>query len=218
MHLVDSHRFVPARYPVELDTDEIQLWRFDCASGSDAAGCVSSLLGAYLHCAPQAVATARGEFGKPYLLPPAALEFNVSHSGGALLVGISRTQALGVDIETVGRRRPALDLAQRFFAAEESAALRELAPERQQPAFLELWSCKEAVVKALGRGIGFGLSRLSFGLDEHGTPIRLNVIDASAGDAAEWHIVLLRPTGGHTGAVAWRGADRPIRAFVAAPR
>ena len=218
MRLLDSHRFAPARYPVGLDADEIQLWRFDCARRSDAAGHVSSLLGAYLHCAPQDVAIARGEFGKPHLLPPAALEFNVSHSGGALLVGISRGQALGVDIETVRRRRSALDLAQRFFAAEESAALRRLALERQQPAFLDLWSCKEAVVKAVGRGIGFGLSRLSFGLDEHGAPTCLNVIDASAGHAAEWHIVLLRPTDGHTGAVAWRGAERPIRAFAAALR
>src|SRR5262249_25287488 len=139
------------------------------------------LLAAYLGCEPAALEFGRGEHGKPFLRQPSrALEFNVSHSGGALLLGISRGVALGVDIETTQRRRPALDLARRYFARAEADALTRLHEAQQQPAFLRLWSCKEAVLKALGAGISFGLDRLEFALDKRGEPARLNVIDASA--------------------------------------
>jgi len=86
----------------------------------------------------------------------------------------------------------------------------------RQTAFLRVWSCKEAVVKALGNGIGFGLERLQFRIDPAGEPIELSVIHASAGTTEDWHIVRLAPTGDHVGALAWRGPARRVRAFVAA--
>ena len=51
--------------------------------------------------------------------------------------------------------------------------------------------------------------------NEEGVPHALNVIDATAGPLAEWHIVRLLPAAGHFGALAWRGPRRMIRAFVA---
>src|SRR5262249_4562138 len=116
----------------------------------------------------------RGDHGKPYLSPPQALEFNVSHSAGSLLVGLSATQALGVDVESTRRERPVVELAGRYFAASESVALARLAPAERLPAFLRLWSCKEAVVKALARGLGFGLQRMAFDIDASGRPQGLN--------------------------------------------
>jgi hypothetical protein len=56
-----------------------------------------------------------------------------------------------------------------------------------------------------------------FALDAAGRTTRLNVIDTSAGTAAEWQIVVLRPSADHAGALAWRGPARPIRAFAATP-
>jgi 4'-phosphopantetheinyl transferase len=176
-----------------------------------------ALLARYLKCAPDAVPLRVGEFGKPYLDPPHALEFNLSHSKDALLIGLSRSQPLGVDIETRGRQRPVQPLAQRFFAPDEAAALQALDPGLRQNAFLGLWSCKEAVVKALGRGIAFGLDRVMFALDAAGRTTRLNVIDTSAGAVAEWQIVVFQPSADHAGALAWRGPARQIRAFAATP-
>ena len=216
MRLLDSPDFAAARYPVALEGDEIQLWWFGDAPRDRAATLLSNLLAAYLDCFSGELVIGRGEFGKPHVLAPAALEFNLSHSGSGILVGVSRSQALGVDIEALYRRRPVLELARRFFAPAEADALQRLEVERQQAAFLGLWSCKEAVVKALGRGIGFGLSRLAFDLNEDGTPTRLNVIDASAGGVAEWHIVCLRPRQDHVGSLAWRGPGVSVRAFNAA--
>jgi 4'-phosphopantetheinyl transferase len=218
MRCLSSADFVPARYPVALQPDEIQLWWFprhptQALPAHDQRW--RDLLAACVDRAPGDLTLARGEHGKPFLSPP-TVEFNLSHSRGALLVGISREQALGVDIEVPSRPRPVLDLAQRYFAAHEALALSQLDAASQQPAFLQLWSCKEAVVKALGSGIGFGLARVAFTLDGDGVPQQLNVIDASAGNVAEWQIVRLTPSGDCTGALAWRGPARPVRAFAVA--
>jgi 4'-phosphopantetheinyl transferase len=218
MRSLTSADFLPARYPVALQPDEIQLWWFPRLPAATRPPDLRwrDLLAAYTGSTPEDLALARGEHGKPFLTQPPALEFNLSHSRGALLVGISREQALGVDIEVPARARPVLDLAERFFAADEAGVLARLDPMRQQSAFLQLWSCKEAVLKALGSGIGFGLDRAAFTLDIRGEPQRLNVIDATAGSVAEWQIVRLTLADDCTGAMAWRGPDRPLRAFALA--
>jgi 4'-phosphopantetheinyl transferase len=225
MRQLSASDFATARVPVALADDEIHLWLLAADSRHAALRAdgprVRGLLAAYLDYAPDAVRLTLGEHGKPFLDGPflagsRAFDFNVSHSGGALLVAIARGQELGVDIETQRRRRPVLDLARRFFAADEASALASLDEPRRQIAFLRLWSCKEAVVKALGIGIGFGLARVQFGIDPSGEPVGLSVIHASAGTVEDWHVVCLAPTSAHVGALAWRGPARRVRAFVAA--
>ena len=216
MRCLSESEFLASRHaPVELDQGEIHVWFAAGAHGTSriAGDWLRQRLAGYLGGAPAQVRLERGEHGKPFLPDRPDLHFNLTHSGGALLFAIARSQPLGVDIETYARRRPALELARRFFGAAEADALALLDPARQQSAFLQLWSCKEAVVKALGRGIGFGLDRLAFDLDERGTPERLNVIDSSAGAAAEWQIVRLQPAPGYCGALAWRGPALRLRLF-----
>jgi 4'-phosphopantetheinyl transferase len=225
MRLLSASDFKPARFPVVLADDEIHLWLLAADGNHNAVrgdgARVRGLLAAYLGCAQDTLNVALGEHGKPFLdghflAGTRAFEFNVSHSGSALLVAIARGQELGVDIETQRRRRPVLELARRFFAADEASALARLEEPQRQMAFLRLWSCKEAVVKALGIGIGFGLARVQFGIDPAGEPVQLSVIHASAGNVEDWHVVRLAPTAAHIGALAWRGPARRVRAFAAA--
>jgi len=219
MRLLSASDFTEARSPVALGDDEIHLWLLEADSSHGATRAndarVLALLAAYLGCAADALRLSVGEHGKPFLADSHAFDFNVSHSGGALLVAIARAQELGVNIETQRRKRPVLDLARRFFAPGEASALAGLDEACRQIAFLRLWSCKEAVVKALGIGIGFGLARLQFGIDAAGEPVGLSVIHASAGAVEDWHVVRLAPTGSHVGALAWRGPPRRVRAFAA---
>lgn len=205
--------FAPARHPVELEAGEIQLWLREDPPGRRPDGAwLRELLAGYLGCLAADVSLLRGEHGKPYVI--GGLEFNLSHSRQATLVALSRSQPLGVDVEARTRVRPVLELARRFFAPAEAQALEMLDAARQQAAFLRLWSCKEAVVKALGRGLGFGLARVVFAIDANGDPTGLDVIDASAGRVEEWQIVRVAPAPTVTGALAWRGPSRPVRAFA----
>ena len=218
MRLLSATDFAPSRYPVGLADAEVQVWYFPptrtttSRSGGDPR--LPRLLAAYTGCDAADLRFDRGAHGKPSLRSPATLQFNLSHSGGALLVAISRDQPLGVDLESLARQRPGLELARRFFDGEEADALARLGAPRQHAAFLRLWSCKEAVVKALGQGLSFGLARLRFALDSQGWPIALNVIHASAGTPQEWQIIQLAPGVDAVGAVAWRGPERTLRAFA----
>ena len=221
MHLLTARDFVAATWPQSLRDDEIHLWFFprNISPGAKTTAQpdpLRSVLASYLNRAADDVHLQRGEHGKPFLADAPALQFNQSHSGGALLIAISRDQPIGVDLEISRRQRPVLDLASRYFAPSETTALAALTAELQPFAFLELWSCKEAVLKAIGQGIGFGLARLRFAVDSAGHPTQMIEIDASAGNASQWQILRLLPAAGHIGALAWRGPSRPIRAFVGA--
>jgi 4'-phosphopantetheinyl transferase len=92
--------------------------------------------------------------GQP-LIP--GLAVSVSHTHQLVAVAASYDGPLGVDLEEVYPRQVQA-LARRWFTAE------ELAWTNRQPdeliAFLQLWTAKEAVGKAMGRGLrGGGLWR-----------------------------------------------------------
>ena len=211
--------FLPAQLPQALGKSEIHLWFFPHWQGSAHAVAESpqlrALLAGYLACAAGDLRITRDEHGKPHLIN-APLQFNLSHSSGRLLVGVSREQPLGVDLETPRRERPVLELARRWFDPVEAATLASLPEVQRQAAFLELWSCKEAVLKALGRGIGFGLDRVVFDSTAAADAPRVQRLDGDRIPSA-WHIVRLRPAASCIGALAWRGPEYRICAWVTSP-
>ena len=154
----------------------------------------------------------RGEHGKPFVSASGFPRFNLSHSGQCVVFAFCAHHEIGVDVEALGRRHSPLELANRFFAAEETAALAALDEAAQGVAFMRLWTSKEAVLKALGHGISFGLHRLRFALDEGGG-VGLQAIAAEAGTPEEWRLRCFEPAPGHAGALAWRGPDLRVRAF-----
>ncbi|MBS0583284.1 MAG: 4'-phosphopantetheinyl transferase superfamily protein [Proteobacteria bacterium] len=221
MRTLFAEDFAAAAPPLELGDDEIHLWIFPWQGiGAEKSGtppCLRQTLAAYLGVDADDLRIERNAAGKPYLAD-AALEFNISHSDDALLIGLSRGQELGVDIEGGGRVRPYLEIARRYFTVDEAAALARLPGDRLARSFIELWSAKEAVLKAIGRGIAFGLDRVGFELDGEGRTRRLLHLAAEAGTPAQWRLVRLSPQAGITGALAWRGPEMRLRAFaVAAP-
>lgn len=85
--------------------------------------------------------------GKPYL-PGNNYYFSIAHSGETVAVAVCRSR-VGVDLET---ERPVdvTALARRFFSPEEAEFLaRDPSPAN----FFRLWTCREAAVKADGRGL-----------------------------------------------------------------
>ena len=150
---------------------------------------------------------ARDTWGRPRLLAPHAdHDAGWSHSGEQLLLALGRDVVLGVDLERLRPRPRALELAARYFAAGEAERLRALEPERRELAFLRLWCAKEAVLKAHGRGLAFGLHRLEFGAEDGApdAPLRLLGSDPELGDPAEWHLHEWTPRPGYLATLAWR--------------
>jgi 4'-phosphopantetheinyl transferase len=213
MRVLTAEDFIARVPPVPLAAGDIHLWF--CGHEPAVDGAVRRILGAYFAVDAGAVSIGRDAHGKPFLAAPAdtTLQFNLSHSGGDLIVAVARGQALGVDIERAARARPWLALAERFFSADEYAFLAAQPGPKLEAGFLALWSCKEAVVKALGRGIAFGLDRLTFRWATDGTLAGLEHIAPEGGTAAAWQVMRLVPAPGVVGALAWRGPPRRVLAW-----
>lgn len=90
-------------------------------------------------------------YGRPYL--PGPVDFNLSHSGKYVVCAISGESNLGVDIEEVKPIQLA-DFAN-VLRLDEVAAIQS-APDALQ-SFYRLWTIKESVIKAEGRGLSIPL-------------------------------------------------------------
>ena len=181
-------------------------------------GALRRILAAALGVDPLAVPIVEGAHGKPALAPgsPAApLGFNVSHSGGRYVIALARGADPGVDVERI-RPRPRLDrLARRFFSPTEQRAV-AAAPDPME-AFHRVWTRKEAVIKADGRGVSLGLSRFDVGADELRPALLHARWDGAAEDeAAHWSLFALDAGAGYAAAAAVRrpGAKLVLRTEV----
>lgn len=161
-----------------------------------------------------AVRTTRDTHGRPQLDGgPHHADVNWSHSGDWLIAAAAEGARVGIDLEMHQPRPKALALARRFFAAEEAAALAALAddPAALEWAFTRLWCAKEAVLKAHGRGLSFGLHRLRFALDTDrdtaDAPVpRLLACDPALGTPADWRLHAWAPVPGALATLAWRAS------------
>src|SRR3954454_7417402 len=106
------------------------------------------------------ITLAYGPHGKPELAQRGAgIVFSVSHGRGHAVIAVARGRALGVDLEHVVEGGGAtLAVAERIFAARESAALRALPRAELGRRFTAVWTRKEAYVKALGTGLTLPLA------------------------------------------------------------
>jgi 4'-phosphopantetheinyl transferase len=209
---------IPNEVASRLDEGSIHLWRIPYTASRRRAPLIA-LLASYLDIPESDVALDEDARGKPFLAIPAnarrdvsPLDFNWSHSGDFALIAVSRRGAVGVDIERLGKNLRAIEVARRFFDATEADALAALAPEPRDRAFIGLWCAKEAVLKAVGAGLSFGLARLAFG-HVAGPDWDLTTVDAALGDVQDWRVSGFDPAPGYRGCLAWRGNNRRILAF-----
>ena len=103
-------------------------------------------------------------YGKPLLLEPSGLHFNVSHSGSWVLCAVD-DGPVGVDVEMI---RP-IDIgsvAQSFFSEVEYESLM-LEPDEgsRLRSFYRLWTLKESYIKARGEGMALPLDSFTIVLD-----------------------------------------------------
>ena len=201
-----------------LSEDEVERrerFRFesDRQAFAFARGMLRTVLGAYLKSDPRELRFRYSEHGKPSLDSPvpADLQFNLSHTQGAVLLGICRQRAIGVDIERVREDLIPRDIAARFFSLEEQRALMSLPEAEQRQAFFRCWTRKEAFLKARGHGLSFPLARFDVSIGAEDTEVRLTTRPDPA-EAQDWQILPVAAPEGYAAAVAvaqwrWRGHE-----------
>lgn len=173
-----------------------------------ARGALRDILSRYLDRDPASLQFSYGPSGKPALAcGPAAQEFrfNLSHSHGLALYGVTRSGEIGIDVERIAPEVARERVAERFFSPQEVEALRAL-PQRLQPqAFFNCWTRKEAYVKARGDGLRIPLDSFDVSVIP-GAPVAF-----LRGVESHWSLRELLPAPGYAAAVVAEGHDWPLR-------
>jgi 4'-phosphopantetheinyl transferase len=166
-------------------------------------------LSRYTDVAPQSWRFREEPGGKPTLLtrdgtPP--LSFNLSHTRGFVACAIADGPDVGIDVESL-ERDVHEGVAERFFSRTENAGLRQCTSEALRARrFIELWTLKEAYVKAIGKGLSHPLDSVVFDLADPGSILFL---PPPGVEVATWSFSLSAPTEHHCLAVAVRH-DRAV--------
>lgn len=121
-------------------------------------GMLRIIVARYLNCLPESLQFKKGLYNKPYVGNPADFHFNVSYSGDLVLIGVAN-EAIGVDIEYISSTLEYRELVEGVLSSEERCFLLSSPTPREE--FLKLWTRKEALLKAVSRGLGDDLKNFS---------------------------------------------------------
>lgn len=189
-----------------MTSRDVHLWLADInRRDGDAQALLRAVLGRYLGRDPSTIRFRYGPKGKPELEGPPGLWFNLSHSGGRVMIGLTCAGRIGVDIERIDRSTSDLNrLARRFFCTGEYEAIRATPESQKRAAFFTCWTLKEAFLKARGDGLTLPLNQfeIAFGPD---TPARLLRTEWDANEQARWSLSSVTPEEGYIAAVAVEG-------------
>jgi 4'-phosphopantetheinyl transferase len=152
--IIDPGRVAPANLS---PAEERQAARFhfepDARRWSACRRALRIILGEALSLDPAAIRFDLGAHGKPLLPPPHdLLHFNLSHCRDLALVALGTAGPVGIDLEPADRAGSLLGCESAFCHPEELATL-PATPDARAAALLDLWTSKEALLKALGTGL-----------------------------------------------------------------
>jgi 4'-phosphopantetheinyl transferase len=170
-----------------------------------ARGVLRSILATHVGPAPDELQFEYGPNGKPGLtgcLAQGGLCFNLAHSEDLALIAVTHLGPIGVDLEYVRPMADADELVARFFSVRENARFETLPANQKDAAFFNLWTRKEAWLKATGDGIGHLLNRVEVTFLP-GEPAQLLALPEKAGLSRDWILRELIPAKGFVGAVAF---------------
>jgi 4'-phosphopantetheinyl transferase len=184
-------------------------------------GILRTLLGNYLGIKPSEVNIVYGEYGKPVVQSKAenkSLEFNLSHSNEYAVYVFGWKRAVGIDIEHIRPMPDVDDLAERFFSHHETELLKSLTEKKKWEAFFKLWTSKEALLKATGKGLTVPLNEAEISLGNDGSA-QLQSIGGDTEAARGWRLEIFKPfadyqaaiiVNGHPGQLIFQQFDHPM--------
>ncbi len=167
-------------------------------------GALRVLASHYLGRPPESLSIRQEAMGKPRIETQpqdGAFGINLSHSGNWILVAAGGMLDLGIDVEQHEDEIDVAELMPSVFSPWEQRTLLSLPSEMHRSSFFDIWTRKEAVIKADGAGVSFGLSRfdVEFRPDRAATVRR---IEGESPDTWTLHALPLAP--GYSAAVACR--------------
>jgi len=114
---------------------------------------------------PEQLVFIKNHYGKPSLdntLLPILIEFNISHTNNMIVLAVTHGMQVGVDAEYYLRNNNVSSIVNSYFSQTEIQEYNSLEPHLQLERFFELWTLKEAYIKARGIGLSLPLDKISY--------------------------------------------------------
>ena len=176
-----------------------------------ARATLRQILGYYLEIAPERVEFTYNSRGKPELAANKNrwLQFNLSHSEGWAIYGVTRDRRIGVDLERIRAVEDLEKLAERFYSAAEYQVISQLPAKEKEIAFFRGWTAKEAYLKATGEGLAGGLDQVEVSLDIN-EPLRLLKLPGNT-SVSDWSLICPDVHPDYLAAIAVEGCGLQLR-------
>lgn len=150
-----------------------------------------------------------GQYGKPVFknLSVRPLHFSLSHSGENALLAITCFSPLGVDIEKMSNIPDMDSMVRRFFSRKEQDDFWQLHQTKRIQGFYDIWTRKEALIKANGLGLTAPLEAFDVPVNRFSnwaTP----VLRAPLQQSGSYLLMHLDPALGYTGALCLNFPDK----------
>ena len=169
------------------------------------------VLAEYTGGSPGTIQFQYGPYGKPELkCRESRLHFNLSHAGDYVVIAVTVGMRVGVDLERMEvDRKGDLDRCARQFCEREQDYIfgGKSSPLGRAERFYRIWTRKEAVLKAVGIGLGGGLDSFQISVND-------SKVVARQGDfwlGSRWFVQDFNTPAGYAGAVVTEGVLMPIR-------
>ncbi|TEW55972.1 4'-phosphopantetheinyl transferase superfamily protein [Psychromonas sp. RZ22] len=134
------------------------------------------ILANYTQLSASEISFVRNQHGKPELEKNINnVQFNLSHNHHLIVMAVCVNDDIGCDIESPLRKVNIEPITRRYFSKQEHKQLIELNDEKKQQRFFELWTLKEAFVKATGVGISLGLDTFHFSFNKNKLTSNINL-------------------------------------------
>jgi 4'-phosphopantetheinyl transferase len=177
-------------------------------------GALRRILSRYLRSEPDQLKFAYSLLGKPALASNGnakPLCFNLSHSNEIALCAVTFNRSIGIDLEYVRPNLDADSMAKSFFSPHEYVTISSFHPDYRHEAFFDLWTLKEAYLKATGKGIG-GLEKVEFSMFSGEVPIP-NINKENTFVKDRWTMLQIIPSQGYTAGLAVEGMESHIQFY-----
>ena len=159
------------------------------------------LLARYVGGTAQGVRLRQGTHGKP-AVESDVVSFNLAHSGDLAVCAIGPGRhALGVDVERIKPMTDEAGVAKMILSPRERQDLESLSGPRRLRRLLEIWTCKEAILKGVGTGLDRPLAGLEITFAEGDEP-HVRELDMDDAGGMPFRLRLFEPADGYVGAVA----------------
>lgn len=166
------------------------------------------VLASYVGGDPKDLIFEQNAFGKPFLRPIAGQlcpRFNLSHTHGMIALAVTQEAEIGVDVEDADRAGKWQDLIDVVLTPTEQSELWACPEPGRGQRFYELWTLKEAYVKARGMGLTLPLQGFSISIRPGQAPT-IEFTQQFPDDAALWRFACF-PIGSFRLSVAIRASQ-----------